>query len=59
METSTAPKPIPMTAEVPKWVNKAIRDESLKRQLAGEDVTMKDIHREWLVEMATKLGFGG
>ena len=54
MDTSEDKKPVKMTVEVPNHVNKAMRNECLRRQLKGEEVHLKDIHREWLVQMAAQ-----
>ncbi|GGG33867.1 hypothetical protein [Hymenobacter glacieicola] len=55
MGTLEVDKPIIMKVEVPEQVNKAIRNECLRRQLNGEKVTMKDIHKEWLIEKAAQV----
>jgi hypothetical protein len=56
METSEAPTLVTMVAKVPDYVNRAIRNETLRRQLKGEKVDMKDVHREWLEEKAAQVG---
>ncbi|AHJ98967.1 hypothetical protein [Hymenobacter swuensis] len=52
MSSNPQPKKHSLGTKVSEDVAKALRIEQAKRVLAGEEITLKDIHAEWLEEKA-------